>query len=217
LFPPVTGGRTTGGTELVPFPRVEFPEVSLPDEVEFMLETVPFDPLVLLSTIGKGKGWIVTFPSVPLLPIMGTLEFPTPMGKVELRPSTIEVRLPTVELASEVRFPMVELRLPMVELRPPTMGKVELSEGMLVPLLVLLLPPIAPVLLLVLLEGRLTVPFPVEFPGRVELVPEDEFPELPLGVDEGIVKVVLSTTLHSLPRGLVKSLWYLSAMLPLPS
>lgn len=208
MFPPVTGGRTTGGTELVPFPRVEFPEVSLPDEVEFMLETVPFDPLVLLAIIGKG--WMVTFPSVPLLPTMGALEFPISMSKVELRPPMVELRLPTVELATEVRFPTVELR-------PPTMGKVELSEGMLVPLLVLLLPPIAPVLLLVLLEGRLTVPFPVEFPGRVELVPEDEFPELPLGVDEGIVKVVLSTTLHSLPRGLVKSLWYLSAMLPLPS
>lgn len=211
LFPPATGGRTTGGTELVPFPRVELPEVSLPDEVELTPEeAVPFNALVLLSTMGR-------------------LELPTPLDKVELRPpiievvlkpSMIEVRLP-VELAMEVRFPMVELRFPivevrfpMVELRPLTMGKVELSEGMLVPLLVLLLPPIAPVLLLVLFEGRLTVPFPVELLGRVELDPVDEFPELLLGVDEGTVKVVLSTMLHSLPRGLVKSLWYLSAMLP---
>jgi hypothetical protein len=45
----------------------------------------------------------------------------------------------------------------------------------------------------------LTVPLVVELPpaGRVELDPEDEFPEDPLGVDEGTDKVDSSTMLHS--------------------
>jgi hypothetical protein len=181
-LPPVTGGvDEVGGGTVVELPEVEFPEVPtvvvLPDEVWFMLE-------VELT-----------------LEVEFTLE-------VELRLEVLFEISPMVELTADPTVVplMVELLRGSVALSPgsvaltpvPT-GKVELlpMSGILVPLLVLLLPEIIPVLLLVLFEGRLTVPLEVELPpvGRVELDPEVEL--LPLGVDEGTDNVDESTMLHS--------------------
>jgi hypothetical protein len=158
---------------------VEFPEVELPTEVVVLPDEV----------------WLALEEELTFWVELAMVLFEPPTMVVLVAMMVALELLPVVPLRGAV-----ELSITMVELL--TEGVVTLPEltGRLVPLLVLLLPTIGPVLLLVLFEGTPTVPFPlVELPpvGMVELDPVEELPELVLGVDEGTVKVLESTTLHS--------------------
>jgi hypothetical protein len=141
----------------------------------------------------------VEFPTVVMLPDEVWFALEEGLTLIVAFPMVLFERSPLVTLVGGARMVMFELVVFTLMVELPTMGMVAfpMMTGALVPLLVPLFI-IMPVLLLVLLEGMLAVPFMVELPaGRVELDPEDELPWLMLGVYEGTVNLVWSTTLHS--------------------